>query len=105
MLSAVLRSPARAEPAEIRARMDAMAAKRRESQPREASAGCVFRNPEHDKAGRLIDACGLKGHRSGAVVVSPAHANFIVNLGEARAADFITVMRNVRATVKESHCV
>lgn len=105
VLSAVLRSPARAEPAEIRARMDAMAAKRRESQPRESSAGCVFRNPDHDKAGRLIDAAGLKGRRTGDAVVSPTHANFIVNVGDARAADFLAVMREVRATVRAAHGV
>lgn len=105
VLSAVLRAAGRAEPAEIRTRMDAMAARRRESQPREASAGCVFRNPGEDKAGRLIDACGLKGHRVGTAEVSLVHANFIVNLGEAKAAEFIAVMRNVRAAVKAARGV
>ena len=105
VLSAVLRAPGRAEPAGIRARMEAMAAARRASQPREASAGCVFRNPPQDKAGRLIDACGLKGHRVGTAEVSPMHANFIVNLGAANAAEFIAVMRNVRAAVKAAQGV
>jgi UDP-N-acetylenolpyruvoylglucosamine reductase len=80
--------------------MDDMAARRRASQPREASAGCVFRNPEGDKAGRLIDLSGLKGRAVGPVSVSPTHANFLVNAGEAKAADFLTLMRMVRAEVK-----
>ena len=84
----------------IRARMDDLAARRRAAQPREASAGCVFRNPEGDKAGRLIDASGLKGRAVGPVAVSPVHANFLVNAGDARAADFLALMRVVRAEVK-----
>ena len=100
VLSAVLRSPATEDTAAIRGRMDDMAARRRASQPREASAGCVFRNPEGDKAGRLIDVSGLKGRSVGPVSVSPTHANFLVNAGEAKAADFLALMREVRAEVK-----
>jgi UDP-N-acetylenolpyruvoylglucosamine reductase len=100
VLSAVLRSSAADDSAAIRGRMDDMAARRRASQPREASAGCVFRNPEGDKAGRLIDLSGLKGRAVGPVSVSPTHANFLVNAGEAKAADFLALMRTVRAEVK-----
>ena len=100
VLSAVLRSPVAEDPAAIRGRMDDMAARRRASQPREASAGCVFRNPEGDKAGRLIDISGLKGRSVAPVSVSPTHANFLVNAGEAKAADFLALMREVRAEVK-----
>jgi UDP-N-acetylmuramate--alanine ligase len=100
VLSAVLRSASADDSAAIRGRMDDMAARRRASQPREASAGCVFRNPEGDKAGRLIDLSGLKGRAVGPVSVSPTHANFLVNAGEAKAADFLTLMRMVRAEVK-----
>jgi len=100
VLSAVLRSTGRDEPAAIRARMDELAAQRRAAQPREASAGCVFRNPAGDKAGRLIDLSGLKGRAVGPVSVSPTHANFLVNAGEAKAADFLALMRSVRAEVK-----
>ena len=100
VLSAVLSSPVAEDPAAIRGRMDDMAARRRASQPREASAGCVFRNPEGDKAGRLIDVSGLKGRSVGPVSVSPTHANFLVNAGEAKAADFLALMREVRAEVK-----
>ena len=100
VLSAVLRAAGRDEPTAIRGRMDDMAARRRASQPREASAGCVFRNPEGDKAGRLIDVSGLKGRAVGPVSVSPTHANFLVNAGDAKAADFLELMRAVRAEVK-----
>jgi UDP-N-acetylenolpyruvoylglucosamine reductase len=79
-----------------------MAARRRASQPREASAGCVFRNPPAAKAGQLIDASGLKGRAVGAVAVSPIHANFLVNGGGASAADFLALMREVRAGVRAS---
>ena len=100
VLSAVLRSSAADEPVAIRGRMDELAARRRVAQPREASAGCVFRNPEGDKAGRLIDLSGLKGRAVGPVSVSPTHANFLVNAGEAKAADFLALMRAVRDEVK-----
>jgi UDP-N-acetylenolpyruvoylglucosamine reductase len=100
VLSAVLRSAGRDEPAAIRVRMDELAAQRRVSQPREASAVCVFKNPEGDKAGRLIDLSGLKGRAVGPVSVSPTHANFLVNSGDAKAADFIELMRAVRTEVK-----
>lgn len=105
VLSAVLQAAGRADPAAIRARMDDLAGRRRASQPREASAGCVFRNPEGDKAGRLIDASGLKGRTVGPVLVSPTHANFLVNTGDATAADFIALMRSVRTEVKTRHGV
>jgi len=100
VLSAVLHSAGRDEPAAIRARMDEMARQRRESQPRESSAGCVFKNPDGDKAGRLIDLSGLKGRAVGPVSVSHLHANFLVNSGDASSADFIALMREVRAEVK-----
>jgi len=100
VLSAVLRSASADDATAIRGRMDELAARRRASQPREASAGCVFRNPEGDKAGRLIDLSGLKGRAVGPVSVSPTHANFLVNAGEAKAGDFLALMRAVRAEVK-----
>jgi UDP-N-acetylmuramate dehydrogenase len=63
------------------------------------TSGCVFRNPPGDSAGRLIDACGLKGRRRGAVVVSERHANFLVNEGGAKANDFFALMEEVREEV------
>jgi UDP-N-acetylmuramate--L-alanine ligase/UDP-N-acetylenolpyruvoylglucosamine reductase len=74
--------------------------KRHESQPREPSAGCVFKNPPGDSAGRLIDACGLKGERVGDAEISPVHANFIINRGGATGADVIELIRRVRARVR-----
>ena len=65
------------------------------------SAGCVFKNPPKDSAGRLVDAAGLKGARIGDAQVSEKHANFMVNLGHARAADVLALIRKVRATVKK----
>jgi UDP-N-acetylenolpyruvoylglucosamine reductase len=81
--------------------MENFAQRRRASQPRDPSAGCVFRNPETAKAGALIDAAGLKDSVVGAARVSPVHANFIVNTGEATAADVITLMRRVRTQVRD----
>jgi UDP-N-acetylmuramate--L-alanine ligase/UDP-N-acetylenolpyruvoylglucosamine reductase len=74
--------------------------KRRESQPREPSAGCIFKNPTGDSAGRLIDASGLKGERVGDAEISPVHANFIINRGGATSAEVIELIRRVRARVR-----
>ena len=65
------------------------------------NAGSVFKNPEGDSAGRLIESCDLKGFSIGDAEVSLCHANFIVNKGKATATDIIAVMRHVRKTVQE----
>jgi UDP-N-acetylmuramate dehydrogenase len=67
------------------------------------SAGSVFVNPDGDSAGRLIEASGLKGTRIGGAEVSEVHANFIINVGGATAADVVTLVRLIRDTVKEAH--
>ncbi len=73
---------------EARARIKEFLARRIATQPlNQPNAGSVFRNPPGDYAARLIEACGLKGHRVGNASISAKHANFIVNLGGARAAD------------------
>ncbi len=102
-LGARLRAGAAATaPAEDIARqIDVYRRKRQESQPREASAGCMFKNPAGDSAGRQIDRCGLKGLREGAAEVSRIHANFIVNHGGATAAEVLALVRRVRAAVRE----
>jgi UDP-N-acetylmuramate dehydrogenase len=63
------------------------------------NAGSVFRNPPGDHAARLIESCGLKGHTIGGAQVSPKHANFIVNLGTASAADIESMVDHVQAEV------
>ncbi|HVG03159.1 MAG TPA: hypothetical protein VM842_09720, partial [Nitrospira sp.] len=65
------------------------------------SAGCVFKNPPHDSAGRLVEAAGLKGARIGDAQVSEKHANFMVNVGHARAEDVLALIKKVRAAVKK----
>ncbi len=97
---AVFRPSAGGPPEEIRQRMEAYAAKRRLSQPRERSAGCLFKNPPNGHAGKLIDEMGLKGRRVGAVEVSTVHANFIINHGGGTATDALTLARQVRNEVR-----
>jgi UDP-N-acetylmuramate dehydrogenase len=64
--------------------------------------GSVFKNPEHDlSAGRMIEACGLKGHRVGGAQISPRHANFIENADGARAGDAIALMEEARRRAHE----
>lgn len=76
---------------------------RRKSQPKEPSAGSVFKNPEGDHAGRLIEEAGLKGHRIGDAQISPLHANYIVNLGQAQARDVAALIGLVRERVWQKH--
>jgi UDP-N-acetylmuramate dehydrogenase len=65
------------------------------------NTGSIFRNPPGDFAGRLVEAAGLKGRRAGGAMVSEKHANFIVNTGEATAADVLELMRVCQREVKE----
>lgn len=100
-LGARLRPAAAGEGAEIARQIDVYRRKRHESQPREPSAGCMFKNPPSDSAGKLIDRCGLKGRGVGGAEVSTVHANFIINRGGASAADVIELVRQVRASVRD----
>ena len=78
--------------------------RRLESQPLEfPSAGSVFRNPEGDAAGRIIESLGLKGLTKGGAQVSPKHANFIVNIGGASANDIRELITYVKNTVKDNY--
>ncbi len=74
---------------------------RRDTQPLAMpSAGCVFKNPPNDSAGRLIEVCGLKGVRVGDAEVSMKHANFMVNRGQASAADVMALIGKVRSEIR-----
>jgi UDP-N-acetylmuramate dehydrogenase len=89
-----------ANPAEIKAKLDEIRGWRRDHQPlSQPSAGSVFRNPPANSAGRLIDACGLKGRSAGGAQISEKHANFIVNEGGATAADIRRLADEARAEV------
>ncbi len=93
----------RGDVTEMSARAEAYLAKRRASQPVEPSAGSIFRNPPGEHAGRLIEAAGLKGTRVGGAMISPRHANFVVNdTGDARAADVISLIQLTRSRVYEN---
>lgn len=87
----------------IESSLEAARARRRGRQPSDRpSAGCVFKNPSPENpAGAIIDRLGFKGMTVGGAQVSPLHANFIVNLGNARARDVLELIETVRRTVKE----
>ena len=88
------------EASEAEKKIKQLLAKRLETQPLNLpNAGSVFRNPEGDHAARLAESCGLKGYRIGGAQVSEKHANFIVNTGDATAADIEQLIGYVRDTV------
>ncbi|MDH5324297.1 MAG: UDP-N-acetylmuramate dehydrogenase [Gammaproteobacteria bacterium] len=88
------------------ARIKELLARRSESQPTQMpNAGSVFKNPVGDHAARLIEASGLKGARIGDACVSEKHSNFIVNLGNATAADIEALINKVRQTVESKQGV
>lgn len=88
-----------AAPDLLRRRAEAFQAERKARQPREPSAGSVFRNLEEAPAGRLIEEAGLKGFRIGDAVVSPIHANYVVNVGSASAQDVWALVQHVQDVV------
>ncbi len=86
---------------EIKALMDDLTQRRQEKQPLEMpSAGSIFKRPEGYFAGKLIEDCGLRGHRIGGAEVSQKHCGFIVNTGDAKAKDILDLIEYIRNTVK-----
>jgi len=86
----------------LRARVADLHAKRAARQPRGVpNAGSIFKNPPGNFAGRLLEGAGLKGVRVGGAAFSDQHANFIVNLGGARAEEVRALIEMARSKVKE----
>ena len=86
---------------EVSATIEHFSARRKATQPPGASMGSMFKNPEGDYAGRLIEAAGLKGTRIGNAEISPIHGNFFINHGETRAADIRALIELAQKTVHE----
>jgi UDP-N-acetylmuramate dehydrogenase len=88
---------------EIKATVAELQAQRKAAQPtNKRTFGSVFKNPEHElSAGRMIEACGLKGYRIGGAQISPRHANFIENADGARSADAVALMAEARRRARE----
>ena len=89
------------EQAQIQERMRSFIQKRKDTQPPGASMGSMFKNPEGDYAGRLIEAAGLKGTRIGNVEISTVHANFFINHGQTKASDVKALIELAQKTVFE----
>ena len=104
VLSARFRLNAGHDPAEVSRRTSANLHSRTSTQPyQQPSCGSVFRNPEPQKAGQLIEALGLKGLSIGGAQVSPIHANFIVNTGAATAAEIDQLIGAVQERIQAAH--
>jgi UDP-N-acetylenolpyruvoylglucosamine reductase len=90
-------------PDEIKAEVRELNARRKAAQPtNRRTFGSVFKNPDHElTAGRMLEACGLKGHRIGGAQISPKHANFIENAGGARTEDALALMREAVRRARE----
>jgi UDP-N-acetylmuramate dehydrogenase len=93
----------RGDPAAIAADMERITTSRGETQPvKSRTGGSTFKNPPGQKAWQLIDAAGCRGLRIGDAQVSPLHCNFLINLGNAKAADIETLGETVRQRVQDA---
>jgi UDP-N-acetylmuramate dehydrogenase len=102
----VLRAELRLQPRppdEIKAEVRQLNVRRKEAQPtNRRTFGSVFKNPDHElSAGRMLEACGLRGHRIGGAQISPKHANFIENADRATTADAVALMVEARRRAYE----
>jgi UDP-N-acetylenolpyruvoylglucosamine reductase len=90
-------------PSDIKATVTELVARRKDTQPtNKRTFGSVFKNPPGELgAGRMLELCGLKGHRIGGAIVSPKHANFIENAGGATTADCLALMGEARRRARE----
>ncbi|HMU91694.1 MAG TPA: UDP-N-acetylmuramate dehydrogenase [Anaerolineales bacterium] len=100
VLSALLRLKNSAKE-EVSVKIEQFSERRKATQPPGASMGSMFKNPEGDHAGRLIEAAGLKGVRIGNAEISTLHGNFFINHGETRAKDILALIRLTQKTVRE----
>jgi len=100
--AAEFHGPPRSE-AEIKEIVAGMQKQRKDAQPtNKRTFGSVFKNPEHElTAGRMLEACGLRGFRIGGAQISPKHANFIENAGDARSADAVALIGEARRRAQE----
>lgn len=88
----------------VQAEVDRLLSHRQKTQPLDVpSCGSVFKNPEGDFAGRLIENVGLKGAKSGGAQISPVHANFIANTGNASATEILELIERAQSSVREAH--
>ena len=90
---------------EATVKIEQFSAHRKATQPPGASMGSMFKNPNGDYAGRLIEAAGLKGVRIGNAEISPVHGNFFINHADTKAEDILALIQLVRKTVKEQQGV
>ena len=106
VLQAELRLSTR-PPDEIKAAVRELNARRKDAQPtNRRTFGSVFKNPDHElSAGRMLEACGLKGHRIGGAQISPKHANFIENAGGARTEDALALIAEARRRARGQYGV
>ena len=103
VVGVLLQGIAGGSPDDLRTQIEQERSRRIATQPAEASAGCMFKNPDGDYAGRLIEAAGLKGYRIGGAKISKKHANFLVTEKGASAADVGALMEHVKSRIREVH--
>jgi len=90
---------------EATVKIEQFSAHRKATQPPGASMGSMFKNPNGDYAGRLIEAAGLKGVRIGNAEISPLHGNFFINREDTKAEDILALIQLVQEIVKKKHGV